>query len=79
MSHDESDRNHVTAFAIGPDDRYYCCGEEDGSVIIHESTDGKVCSYTWATMEKTEADSSPASDVVGSANGTEPYQRDRAE
>ena len=49
ISHDESSRNQVTAFAIGPDDRYYCCGKEDGSVVIHESTDGKknrkVCNH----------------------------------
>jgi WD40 repeat protein len=39
--HNESSLNQVTALAVGPDDRYYCCGKEDGSVIIYESTEGK--------------------------------------
>jgi WD40 repeat protein len=50
ISHDESSLSHVTAFAMGPDDRYYCCGKEDGSVVIYDSTEGKklrkVCSHS---------------------------------
>jgi WD40 repeat protein len=49
VSHDESSRNQVTAFAVGPDDGYYCCGKEDGSVMVYESTEGKklrkVCNH----------------------------------
>ena len=49
ISHDESSLNQVTAFSVGPDDGYYCCGKEDGSVVIYESTEGKkvrkVCNH----------------------------------
>lgn len=38
--HDESSESHVSAFAAGPDDKYYCCGKEDGSVTVHEAIDG---------------------------------------
>ena len=41
ISHDESNENQVTAFAIGPNDAHYCCGKEDGSVAIHEAIGGK--------------------------------------
>lgn len=41
ISHDESSLNQVTAFAVGPEDRWYCCGKEDGSVAIYESLEGK--------------------------------------
>ncbi|OBT77285.1 hypothetical protein VF21_03407 [Pseudogymnoascus sp. 05NY08] len=37
---DESSESQISAFAIGPDDMYYCCGKEDGSVTIHEATEG---------------------------------------
>jgi WD40 repeat protein len=50
ISHDESSLKHVTAFVMGPDDRYYACGKDDGSVVIYCSTEGKklrkVCSHS---------------------------------
>lgn len=46
---DESSESQVSALATGPDDMYYCCGKEDGSVVIHEAIGGtkvrKVYSY----------------------------------
>ncbi|OBT65889.1 hypothetical protein VE03_05401 [Pseudogymnoascus sp. 23342-1-I1] len=37
---DESSESQVSALAAGPDDKYYCCGKEDGSVAIHETIGG---------------------------------------
>lgn len=49
IANDESSLKQVSALASGPDDRYYCCGKEDGSVVIHEAAQGKksrkVCNH----------------------------------
>ena len=36
----DSTISQVTALVSDPDDQYYCCGRDDGSVIIHSSNDG---------------------------------------
>ena len=41
ITHDESSRSAVTALACDKSDAYYCCGREDGTVIIHDSLSGK--------------------------------------
>ena len=41
ISHDECSRNQVTALASDSKDKYYCCGREDGTVTIHEATEGR--------------------------------------
>ena len=40
-SYDGSSVNKITSFAAGPDDAYYCCGKEDGTVTIHETINGE--------------------------------------
>ena len=37
----DSTISQVTAVVSDPDDQYYCCGRDDGSVIIHSSIDGR--------------------------------------
>ncbi|KAG9231275.1 NACHT and WD domain-containing protein, variant [Amylocarpus encephaloides] len=53
VSKDESSENQVTALATSSDDRWFCCGKEDGSVIIHDAQTStkirKVCNYTAAS------------------------------
>ena len=41
ISHDGSSQSLVTALATDSKDQYYCCGREDGSVIIHDAIEGK--------------------------------------
>ena len=41
VSHDDTSRNQVTALACGADDRFFCCGKDDGSVSIFEVSEGK--------------------------------------
>lgn len=41
ISRDESSQNLVTALAIDSKDQYYCCGREDGTVIIHDAAEGR--------------------------------------
>lgn len=50
ITYDESSESQVTALAYDISDAYYCCGREDGSVIIQDATSGrklrKVYSHT---------------------------------
>lgn len=41
ISYDERSQSQVTALACDFEDRYYCCGREDGSVMIHDAVDGR--------------------------------------
>ena len=41
IAHDESSQTHVTALAYGFADKFYCAGREDGTVCIHNASDGK--------------------------------------
>ena len=41
ISQDNNSRSQVTALACERNDKYYCCGREDGSVSIHEAASGK--------------------------------------
>ena len=41
ISHDESSQSLVTSLAIDAKDQYYCCGREDGTVVIHDAIEGK--------------------------------------
>lgn len=41
ISHDESSQSLVTSLATDSKDQYYCCGREDGTVIIHDAIEGK--------------------------------------
>lgn len=41
ISHDESSQSLVTSLATDSKDQYYCCGREDGTVIIHDAVEGK--------------------------------------
>ena len=41
ISQDNNSRSQITALVCGREDRYYCCGREDGSVSIHEAAGGK--------------------------------------
>lgn len=41
ISHDESSQSRVTSLATHFEDKYYCCGREDGTVVIHEAFQGK--------------------------------------
>lgn len=40
ISYDERSQSQVTALASDSKDKYYCCGREDGSVMIHDAVDG---------------------------------------
>lgn len=41
ISHDDSGQSLVTSLATDSTDRFYCCGREDGTVIIHDAIEGK--------------------------------------
>lgn len=41
ISHDGSSQSLVTSLATDSKDQYHCCGREDGTVIIHDATEGK--------------------------------------
>lgn len=41
ISHDESSQVSITALATDNVGKYYCCGREDGTVIIHEAIEGQ--------------------------------------
>lgn len=41
ISHEESSQSLVTSLATDSKDQYYCCGREDGTVIIHDAVEGK--------------------------------------
>lgn len=41
ISHDESTQSQITTLAVDADDRYYCCGRQDGTVTIHAAVDGR--------------------------------------
>ena len=41
ISRDEVSQSQVTAVATHPEETYYCCGREGGSIVIHESIHGK--------------------------------------
>lgn len=41
ISHDGSSHSLVTSLATDSKDQYYCCGREDGTVIIHDAIEGK--------------------------------------
>ncbi|KAI1259686.1 hypothetical protein F5Y18DRAFT_432995 [Xylariaceae sp. FL1019] len=47
---DKSSQSKVTALAVDNENEYFCCGKDDGSVAIHDITDGKrlrkVCNYS---------------------------------
>lgn len=40
VSHDDTSRNQITALACDANDKYYCCGKDDGSVSIFEMAEG---------------------------------------
>lgn len=40
ISQDNNSRSQITALVCDREDRYYCCGREDGSVAIHEASRG---------------------------------------
>ena len=40
-SRDDNARTQITALTCDIDDKYYCCGREDGTVAIHEMEEGK--------------------------------------
>ena len=40
-SQDDNSRTEITALACDLDDKYYCCGREDGTVAIHEMDEGR--------------------------------------
>lgn len=41
ISQNESSRSQVTALVCDPNDRYFCCGKDDGSVSIHSTLAGE--------------------------------------
>lgn len=41
ISRDQTSQSLVTALAIDSKDQYYCCGREDGTVIIHDAAEGR--------------------------------------
>ena len=41
ISHNESSQSLATSLAADSKDQYYCCGREDGTVIIHNAVEGK--------------------------------------
>jgi WD40 repeat protein len=41
LSTDNTLRSQITSLAYGPFDEYYICGKDDGTVTIHEMSDGK--------------------------------------
>jgi WD40 repeat protein len=67
---DESSESQVTAFATGPNDLYYCCGKEDGTVTIHEATGGakvrKVYAYATTSSVMSLAWSASGKYIVSS-------------
>ena len=40
-SHDDNSRSQITALACDSEDKYYCCGKDDGTVSIHSMAEGK--------------------------------------
>ena len=41
LSRDDNSRSQITALACDADDKFYCCGKDDGTVTIHEMSEGK--------------------------------------
>jgi WD40 repeat protein len=41
ISGDKNDRSQVTALVCDVEDKFYCCGKDDGTVTIHEMKRGK--------------------------------------
>lgn len=65
VSKDESSQSHITALAPENDDKYYCCGREDGTVVIYDAVKGtklrrvyshtstySVITFTWSGSGK---------------------------
>ena len=57
ISQDNNSRSQITALVCDREDKYYCCGREDGSVSIHEAAGGK-------KLRKVYAHSSTASIIA---------------
>ena len=41
VSHDDTSRSQITALACDSEDRFYCCGKDDGTINTHEMLKGK--------------------------------------
>jgi WD40 repeat protein len=41
FSRDDNSRSQITALACDADDKFYCCGKDDGTINIHEMSEGK--------------------------------------
>ncbi|KAG8528983.1 uncharacterized protein KY384_006672 [Bacidia gigantensis] len=41
FSRDDNSRNQTTALACDADDKFYCCGKDDGTISIHDLSEGK--------------------------------------
>ena len=66
IAHDESSQTHVTALAHGFADKFYCAGREDGTVCIHNTTNGK-------KMRKVSAHSSQSSVIISAWSLSDRY------
>ncbi|KAL9613168.1 MAG: hypothetical protein Q9167_002288 [Letrouitia subvulpina] len=41
ISQDDNSRSQITALVCDPDDDFYCCGRDDGTVAIHDAVKGE--------------------------------------